>query len=35
MIVKPCDLETQIYNKGHFADSRNEVCFIGNRSKYS
>jgi DNA polymerase I-like protein with 3'-5' exonuclease and polymerase domains len=29
MIVKALDLETTIYNKGHFADSRNEVCFIG------
>lgn len=29
MIVKPLDLETQIYNHGHFADRRNDVCFIG------
>ncbi len=29
MIVKPCDLETTIYNKGNAFDSRNEVCFVG------
>jgi DNA polymerase I-like protein with 3'-5' exonuclease and polymerase domains len=29
MIVKPCDLETTIFNKGNAFDSRNEVCFVG------
>lgn len=29
MIVKPLDLETTIFNKGNFADRRNDVCFIG------
>lgn len=29
MIVKPLDLETTIFNHGHFADRRNDVCFIG------
>jgi len=29
MIVKPLDIETTIFNKGHFADRRNDVCFIG------
>jgi DNA polymerase I-like protein with 3'-5' exonuclease and polymerase domains len=29
MIVKPLDLETSIFNKGNFADRRNDVCFIG------
>jgi DNA polymerase I-like protein with 3'-5' exonuclease and polymerase domains len=29
MIVKPLDLETTIFNKGNFADSRNDVCFVG------
>lgn len=29
MIVKPLDLETTTYNKGNFADRRNDVCFIG------
>jgi len=29
MIVKPLDLETQTFNKGNFADRRNDVCFIG------
>jgi DNA polymerase I-like protein with 3'-5' exonuclease and polymerase domains len=29
MIVKALDLETQIFNKGNFADERNSVCFIG------
>ena len=29
MIIKPLDLETTIFNKGHFADRRNDVCFIG------
>jgi DNA polymerase I-like protein with 3'-5' exonuclease and polymerase domains len=29
MIVKALDLETQTFNKGNFADRRNDVCFIG------
>ncbi len=29
MIVKPCDLETTIFNKGNAFDIRNEVCFVG------
>lgn len=29
MIVKPLDLETTTFNKGNFADRRNDVCFIG------
>ena len=29
MIIKPLDIETTIFNKGHFADRRNDVCFIG------
>lgn len=29
MLVKPLDIETTIFNKGHFADRRNDVCFIG------
>ena len=29
MLVKPLDLETTIFNKGNFADRRNDVCFIG------
>lgn len=29
MIVKPLDLETTIFSHGHFADRRNDVCFIG------
>ena len=29
MICLPCDLETTIFNKGNFADARNDVCFVG------
>ena len=29
MIVKACDLETTIFNKGNAFDARNEVCFVG------
>ena len=29
MIVKACDLETTIFNKGNAFDDRNEVCFVG------
>lgn len=29
MIVVPVDLETTIFNKGNFADARNDVCFVG------
>ena len=29
MIVKACDLETTIFNKGNAFDTRNEVCFVG------
>ena len=29
MNIKPLDLETSTYNFGHFADRRNDVCFIG------
>ena len=29
MIVKACDLETTIFNKGNAFDERNEVCFVG------
>ncbi len=29
MIVKACDLETTILNKGNAFDVRNEVCFVG------
>ncbi len=29
MVVKPCDLETTIFNKGNAFDARNEVCFVG------
>lgn len=29
MIALPVDLETSIFNKGNFADARNDVCFVG------
>ncbi len=29
MIVKACDLETQIFNKGNAFDARNELCLFG------
>jgi DNA polymerase I-like protein with 3'-5' exonuclease and polymerase domains len=29
MVIKACDLETSIFNKGNFADARNDVCFVG------
>jgi DNA polymerase I-like protein with 3'-5' exonuclease and polymerase domains len=29
MIVKALDVETQIFNKGNFADKRNELCYVG------
>lgn len=29
MIVKALDVETTIFNKGNFADKRNELCYVG------
>lgn len=29
MVIKACDIETSIFNKGNFADERNDVCFVG------